>query len=491
MMRKSSICLLKYSDFSRLNYARVKPKSVVKIGTGWSMPAHNTWGQSEKLWKNFFIFLMPLIATNILQNLSGTINTVFVGQMMGVQAIAAVAVFFPILFCLMAFVIGLSAGSTVLVGQAWGAQNIEKVRAVVGSTVFMTLIGGSVIACLGVVFARSILMALGIDEAIMHLSLPYVQWMLAGSPLLFVYIIYTSILRGVGDSTTPLIASGMTILIGLCVTPILIAGYFGFPQLGIIAPAIATILGLVCVLLFLYFYLGYKQHPLRLDAQMLKHIRFNRQLSKTILRLGIPTGIQMITTSVAGLAIVGLVNRHGADATAAYGAVNQVLNYIQFPALSIAIAASIFAAQAIGAGQSELLAKVIRTALTMNILITGLLVILAYLFSKYLMALFITDPAVVELGQQLLFIVLWSILFFGASAIFASIMRASGTVNVPTVINILAIVVIEVPCAYLFSQWWGLQGIWYAYALTFVCLCLMQGFYYQLFWKKKTIKTLI
>ena len=93
----------------------------------------------------------------------------------------------------------------------------------------------------------------------------------------------------------------------------------------------------------------------------------------------------MVTTSVAGLVIVGLVNRHGADATAAYGAVNQVLNYIQFPALSIAIAASIFAAQAIGAGKSELLNKVKRTALGMNIMITGTLVALGYLFSKYLM----------------------------------------------------------------------------------------------------------
>lgn len=100
------------------------------------------------------------------------------------------------------------------------------------------------------------------------------------------------------------------------------------------------------------------------------------------------------------------------SATAAYGAVNQVLNYIQFPALSIAIAASIFAAQAIGAGKAELRLKVTRTALGMNLLITGILVTLGYLFSKYLMALFITDPAVVVLGQQLLFIVLWISFYF-------------------------------------------------------------------------------
>jgi putative MATE family efflux protein len=411
--------------------------------------------------------------------------------MMGVHAIAAVAVFFPILFCLMAFVIGLSAGATVLVGQAWGAQNIQKVRCVVGSTLFMTLIGGSFIAILGVIFSKDILLALGTDPDVMHLSLPYVQWMLAGSPLLFVYIIYTSILRGVGDSITPLIALGLTSLMGLFITPVLIAGYFGFPKMGIVAPAIATIIGYFSVLVFLAIYLNKKNHPLKPDRALLTSIRHQPELSKIILRLGIPTGIQMVTTSVAGLVIVGLVNRYGSDATAAYGAVNQVLNYIQFPALSIAIAASIFGAQAIGAGKAELLSRVTKTALGMNLMITGSLVILAYLFSKYLMALFITDPNVVKLGQQLLFIVLWSILFFGASAIFASIMRSSGTVTVPMLINIFAIVLIEIPAAYFFSEWWGLQGIWYAYALAFVCLCIMQALYYQFVWKKKTVTALI
>lgn len=142
-------------------------------------------------------------------------------------------------------------------------------------------------------------------------------------------------------------------------------------------------------------------------------------------------------------------------------------------------------------GKSDLLARVTRTALWMNIIITGTLVILAYLFSKYLMALFITDDSVVQLGQQLLFIVLWSILFFGASAIFASIMRSSGTVTMPMLINIAAILCIEVPCAYWFSSLWGLKGIWYAYALAFVGLCILQAGYYQFFWKKKAIKALI
>ncbi len=287
---------------------------------------------------------------------------------MGVDAIAAVSVYFPILFLLLAFIIGISTGTTVLVGQAWGAQDIEKVQSVVGSTLFMTIIGGIITAIIGVFFAHDILELLGTDPKVMHLSLPYVQWMLAGSPLLFVYIIYTSILRGVGDSTTPLLALALTSVIGVIITPILLKGYFGFPALGIIAPAIASIISYIAILIFLAIYLNKKKHPLRPNRQLLQHIRHNSALSKIILRLGVPTGIQMITTSMAGLVIVGLVNRFGAHATAAYGAVNQVLNYIQFPAISISIAASIFAAQAIGAGKSDLLARVTRTALGMNFL---------------------------------------------------------------------------------------------------------------------------
>ncbi len=385
---------------------------IKEMGDGEHMPPRQSLIHQQNLWKTFFVFLLPLIATNILQNLSGTINTIFVGQMMGVDAIAAVSVYFPILFLLLAFIIGVSTGTTVLVGQAWGAQDIEKVQSVVGSTLFMTIIGGVITAIIGAFFAHDILELLGTDPKVMHLALPYVRWMLAGSPLLFVYIIYTSILRGVGDSTTPLLALALTSVIGVIITPILLKGYFGFPALGIIAPAIASIISYIAILIFLAIYLNKKKHPLRPNRQLLQHIRHNPELSKIILRLGVPTGIQMITTSMAGLVIVGLVNRFGAHATAAYGAVNQVLNYIQFPALSISIAASIFAAQAIGAGKSDLLARVTRTALGMNFLFTGVLIALGYLFSKYLMALFITDPTVVVLGQQLLFIVLWAILFF-------------------------------------------------------------------------------
>lgn len=443
------------------------------------------------LWKPFLLFLLPLLITNILQSLSGTINTIFVGQLLGVNAVAAVAVFFPILFFLLSFVIGLAAGASVLIGQAWGAHDVAKVKQITGNTLALVLSLGLVIAITGASFTHQALNLLGVPPEIMPLAADYARLMLLGSPLLFIFIVYTSLMRGVGDSVTPMMTMVLSILVGLIATPALIKGWLGLPQMGVTAPAIATIAGFLLVLSYLFFYTRYKQHPLAPDAQLMAHIRFDWPLTRLILRLGLPTALQMVTSSISGIVIIGLVNQYGTQATAAYGAINQVLSYVQFPAMSIAIAGSIFAAQAIGAGKDEALNCVTRTALIMNLLFTGLLILLAYIFSRYLMALFITDVQVIELGQQLLHIVLWSILLFGAGSIFAGIMRASGTVLLPMLINVGCIVLIELPCAVLFSHWYGLQGIWFAYALAFSMMCIFQMAFYQWVWKKKTVQRLI
>ena len=443
------------------------------------------------LWKSFLIFLLPLLLTNILQSLSGTINAIFVGQMLGVQAVAAVAVFFPILFFLLSFIIGLGAGASVLLGQAWGAQKIDQVKQITGNTLAMVLILGVVIAILGSLFTPQVLALIGVPADILPLSISYVRLMLLGSPLLFLFIVYTSLMRGVRDSFTPMTAMALAIVVGLITTPSLIKGWFGVPQLGIDAPAVATIIGFSVVLVYLVIYMRLRRHPLAVDAQLIRHIRIDPPTTKLILRLGLPTAVQMVTSSVSGMVIIGLVNQYGAHATAAYGAINQVMNYVQFPAMSIAIAASIFAAQGIGAGKQATLNHVTRTALSMNVLFTGTLIAIAYLFSEKLMALFITDPAVIELGQHLLHIVLWSVFLFGAGAIFAGIMRASGTVLVPMAISMGTILLVELPSAIILSRLYGLDGIWVAYAASFTLMCVFQAAYYKLVWKKKTIVALV
>lgn len=452
------------------------------------MNPHST----RPLWQRFSLFLIPLMAANILQALSGTINSIFIGQMIGVDALAALATFFPILFFLISFIIGLSAGSTILIGQAWGAQNVTRVKQVAGTTITSAFLVGLVVALLGGIWIDDIMALLGAPENIRDTAAGYGRIMFLGMPGFFVFLVVTSILRGVGDTVTPLFSLILSLIIGAVATPALIQGWWGLPQLGVNSAAWAFIAGFVVVLSFLFFYMRARNMPLAPDAAMLKALRPDLKLLGMILRLGVPAGLQMVVSSIAGLVVVGLVNRFGSNATAAYGALNQVLNYVQFPAMSIGIATSIFGAQAIGARRQEQLGQITQTALLMNLIITGTLVTLAYLFSQHLVGLFITDPEVVDLTEQLLHIVLWAIVPFGWGVVFSGMMRASGMVYVPMVLALTAILCIELPGAVLLSQTsLGLSGIWIAYAASFTGMMLMQAGWYHFVWKKKDIVALV
>ena len=173
------------------------------------------------LWQRFLVFLVPLMVSNILQALSGTINNIYIGQLIGVDALAATAAFFPVLFFLMSFIIGLASGSTVLIGQAYGAKDQLKVKEIAGTTITVTFLGGLVVALLGGLFTRQIMGVLGVPPNILEESTAYGRILMIGMPGFFVFLIATSILRGVGDSITPLISLVLSIAVGVVTTKLL------------------------------------------------------------------------------------------------------------------------------------------------------------------------------------------------------------------------------------------------------------------------------
>ena len=446
---------------------------------------------NQPLWKTFLLFLALMLLSNILQSLSGTLNNVFLGQMIGVGALAAVSSFFPILFFFIAFTIGLGAGASVLIGQAWGAGETEKARAVAGTTLTVGVLFALLVAVFGGAFTRPMLAALGTPPDILADATTYARIILIAMPGLFVFLLSTAMLRGVGDTVTPLYTLMISTALGLLITPALIQGWFGLPKMGVASGACATVVSFLVATTWLAFRLRSKKSPLVPDADFARHLRVRPGLLKSVLKVGVPTGVQMIVVSLAELALLSFVNSYGSNATAAYGAVNQVVAYVQFPAISIAITASILGAQAIGAGQVQRLGAITRTALQMNLVLTGGLVLLGYLFSRPLMGLFITSEPVIEVAQTLLHIMLWSTVIFGMGSALSGIMRASGSVLVPTCISIACIAFIEVPVAWWLSDRIGLDGIWMAYPAAFVAMLTLQASYYRWVWRKKTIRRMI
>jgi putative MATE family efflux protein len=445
----------------------------------------------QPVWKVFLFFLGPMMLANILQSLSGTLNNIFLGQMIGVGALAAASAFFPVMLFLISFVMGLGAGSSVLIGQAWGARQPERVQAVAGTTLTVGLIGGVIVAVFGGSFAPSLLRALATPPDIMADATAYARIMLLAMPGFFAFLLITSIMRGVGDTVTPLYALVVSTLVGLVVTPALIRGWGGLPALGVASAAYAAIASFAVTLLCLGLYLRHRGHALAPSREFLRHMKIDMQILRTVMRIGIPTALQMVIMSLAEVALLSLVNGFGSPATAAYGAGNQVLGYVQFPAMSIAIAASILGAQTIGAGRPERLGAITRAGILINFAITGSLLLLCYVFSRQIIGLFTTSTEVTEIAQNMLHIVLWSSLVFGASAVVSGVMRSSGTVLVPTMLSILAIVIVEVPVAWFLSRRIGVNGVWIAYPVTFVVMLVLQSTYYRLVWRKTKIRRLI
>jgi putative MATE family efflux protein len=441
--------------------------------------------------KTFIVFLAPMMLSNILQSLFGTINSAYLGQMIGVEALAAASVFLPMMFFFIAFVMGLSSGAGILIGQAWGAGEPAKVKAVAGTALAIALILSVGIAVLGGLFSRQLLVALATPADILDDADAYARITMLAMPLTFVFILWAGMMRGVGDTITPLLALSITATIGLVVTPALIRGWLGLPRLGVASAALAGPISCCVTLLWLHVRLRRRKHPLAFDQAFWRAMRPDRRLVRTVLRLGIPAAMGMVSMSLAELVLLGLVNKFGSEATAAYGAVNQVMGLVQFPAVAIAIAVSIFAAQAIGRGEADSVDAIVRRGLEMNVLLTGGLVLLVYLFSGAITGFFITDTAVLALAQHLLQMVLWSVILFGMATVFSAAMRASGTVWTPLSLLMFAIAAIEVPSAIVLSRVIGMQGVWIAYPLVFCSMCALQMSYYLLVWRRRAIQRLI
>lgn len=446
---------------------------------------------AKPLWTTFLRFLAPLMLSNALQSLFGTVSNVYLGQMIGVDALAAVSAFFPVMFFLFAFVMGLSTGATVLIGQAFGAGEHDRIKIIVGTTLAVGLLLSTSIALIGGLFSRPLMIALATPADILDEASAYARIMLLTMPLGFIFLLMTAMIRGVGDTLTPLLALASSTAIGLILTPLLIRSASGLPAAGITSPAWAAAISNMLTLVMLAVYLLRRKHALAPDAALLRQLRLNGAVLGKILGIGLPSAIGMVVMAIAELVLLGLVNGFGSNATAAYGAVNQVMGYTQFTAMSISIAVSILGAQAIGGGDRARLDGIVRTGLAFNLVLTGGLVALIYLTPHAVLGIFITDGAVLDLAKGLLYITLWSSVPFGLATVFSGAMRAAGVAFTPMLLSIIAIVAIELPAAVILSRTVGVKGVWAAYPIVFCAMFVLQMGYYLLVWRRQAIRRLI
>ncbi|RYF95152.1 MAG: MATE family efflux transporter [Caulobacteraceae bacterium] len=434
-------------------------------------------------------FALPVLGSSVLQSLNASINAVWVGRFLGEAALAATSNANLVLFLLLGTVFGVGMAATIVVGQAMGRRDIVLAKRAVGTSVaFFTAIS-VLFAVGGWLGTDAILTLLGTPHDVLPLAGAYLRVIFLALPMMNFSTLVMTLLRGAGDSRTPFQFMGLAVVLDMAFNPVLILGLGPFPQMGIAGAAMATLISQGVALIALVILLYARKHPLRLVGPDLAYLRPDPALIRTLVAKGLPMGLQMIVISASALIVMSLVNSFGSRTAAAYGVAAQLWTYVQMPALAIGAAVSSMAAQNVGAGLWDRVARVTRAGIAFNILLTGGMVAVLYVAAPLVLGLFLpTDSAAVAIATHINQLVVWTFIPFGVTIVLFATVRATGDVWPPLIILTLSIVLVRVPFAYILEPIWGPDAVWWSFAFgSAVALALSAAYYKAGRWKKSNM----
>jgi putative MATE family efflux protein len=441
---------------------------------------------SGPIGKTLLAFALPTLLSSIIQSLNGSINAIWVGRFLGEDALASTSNANLVMFLLMAFVFGFGMAATILIGQAFGARDLDGARRVVGTAIGGFLPVAAAIAILGWIFAPDLLRLLGMPAPALPLALAYLRVIFLAMPAILIMIVLMMGLRGSGDALTPLWFMLVAVVLDAGLNPVFILGLGPAPRLGIAGAATATVIANYTSLVALIVYIYLRDLPLRLRGRELRYLKPDLAILKTIVKKGLPMGLQMIVVSSSALATMGLVNREGVHTTAAFGVALQLWTYIQMPAMALSAAASAMAAQNIGAGKWERVSAITRSGVIYNLIITGLLVVLLAIADRPALALFLGgDSAALPIARHIQLIGTWSFLLFGVTMVLFGTVRANGAVLGPLIILAIGLYPVRFGFAFGAYKWLGADALWYSFPVSsFANMAMAIAFYLHGGWRK-------
>jgi len=430
--------------------------------------------------KTLLLFSLPMLLSNVLQTLNGSINAIWVGRLLGESALAATANANVVMFLLFAAVFGFGMATTVRVGQYFGARDIDAARRTFGAGIGFCFVLALLTAVFGALGASALLDALGTPAASKIEALAYLRVVFVTMPLATLSMMVSMGIRGAGDSRTPLYAMILTVCIDVVFNPLLIRGFGPIPGLGIAGSAIATAVANTAGFLFQLVRIYAKDMPLRLRGRELGYLLPRTADLAYISAKGLPMSAQMLLVSSAGLIMISLVNREGLDTAAAYGASLQLWNYLQMPAFAISSAVSAMVAQSLGAGNHARVGRVTLVGLGVNMVLSTSLAALIVAADRPLLALFLGggSPAV-PIAQRIQLICTISFVIMSITMILTGTLRAYGAVVAPLVLLFLGMYPGRLGFYALAYPHLGGDAVWWAYPVGSVLTVLLTVGYYR------------
>jgi putative MATE family efflux protein len=433
--------------------------------------------------KVIIAFALPMLIGNVFQQFYTMVDSIIVGNFVGTQALAAVGIAFPVIFLMISLTMGLTMGTMVLVAQYFGAKDFVKVRAAVDTGYIILFWAGLLMSIVGVLCTDAILRLLKVPADVFADASAYLRVIFSGLLGMFGYNAISAILRGLGDSKTPLYlliaASVANVALDLLFVVVFKWGAAGAAWATVIAQGLSFLGGMV--------YLNTRNEYVRFD---LKTLRFEREIFKQSLRIGLPTGIQQTLVSLGMMALTRIVNGFGTTAIAAYAAASRLDSFASMPAMNLSQALSTFTGQNMGAGKTERVKRGHWSAILLGGAISVGVGASVVLFGPALMRLFTQDSAVIALGARYLLIVGASYLLFSTMFINNGVMRGAGDAFIPMINTLLALWLVRIPLALLFSGPLGMgtDGLWWSVPAGWLMGTVFSTWYYLGGrWKRKAV----
>ena len=392
-------------------------------------------------WKVILAFTLPMLIGNIAQQLYNTVDSIVVGQYIGDNALAAVGSCGPIVNMLLVLFIGISAGASIMVSQYFGAKNREALSHTIGNCITATAICSVVLILVMTPLIRPILVALNTPESILDWCVGYLSISLWGIMGMAYYNILSGILRGLGDSVWPLVfllvATGINIVLDIFFVAIVQMGVPGVALATIIAQIISATLCMVKLARMR----GYFDFGLKFMKPVGSYIR-------TLVRLGLPSGLTQAIFSSAMIIVQSLTNQFGEQFIAANVVIMRVDGFAMMPNFSFGTALTTYAGQNVGAGLYDRVTKGAKQGLAMAVGCSAAITALIVLFGKHLMGLFTETSDLVELSYRLMMILAVGYIAMAVTQSLSGIMRGAGDTMTPMWISLMTTVIIRVPVAY-------------------------------------------
>ena len=406
--------------------------------------------------------MLPMALGILVMIGNGLVDAYFIGQL-GYAQLAAVSYAFPVWFVAAGIVMGLGTGTSSVLSRFIGAGDTKSVKQIATHSMILAVLAGAVVTAIGLLSIESLFGLLGANEETMPFVKSYMTIYYWGSLFLGIPFIGNSILRANGDAKTPSLLVAFSAIVNAVLDPILIFGWFGFPEMGVAGAALASVVSTVAFLLASLWVLIFRDNLLTSIGHSLSSMISSW---KQVLHVGLPAIASNLIAPVSSALVTALVSTYGQEAVAAYGLAGRIEALVIVLLMALGGATAPYVGQNYGAKKFNRLVDGFKFSARFALFYSIFCILLLYFISSTILGVFTDNEDVIRLAMIQLMICPWGYGFLGIASICNGSFNAFARPLPAMTISISRTLVIYVPLAYLLAYYFGFQGIHIAQVLA-------------------------